>query len=279
MPWNITAFCRFLNLVHDVRMAWDQYFHCRVATTTMYISTTCSTPFILSMTFKRFYSIIRPHKAASFNTINRAKIIIICCIVFSIVFNIPRLFISRTFGRQCIPLGNAFLGNPYYQFYYWIFFIENYALPFVLLLTMNSFIIRTLSKRPILQSPVSESQGHGQGEGHQSKIKSSEKQIYIMLLVVTFGFLILITPAYIFFIYIWLVDYMKSGKSLALYYFLYHFGHKTYNTNYGINFYLYVISGKKFRNDLIQLFQKRKWLNHNFNSSSVISMNTINSSL
>ena len=193
--------------------------------------------------------------------------------------NIPHLFISRSIGRQCIPLGNAFLGNPYYQFYYWIFFIENYALPFVLLLTMNGVIIRTLSRRPILQSPVSESQGHGQGEGHKSKIKSSEKQIYIMLLVVTFGFLILITPAYIFFIYIWLVDYMKSGKSFALYYFLYHFGHKTYNTNYGINFYLYVISDKKFRNDLIQLFQKRKLLNHNFNSSSVISMNTINSSL
>ena len=225
-------------MAHNVRMAWDQVFHCRMANTTMSISTTCSTLFILSMTFERFYSIIRPHKAASFNTVKRARLIICSCILFSVLFNIPHVFMSHSVGRQCIPLGKAFLGNPYFQFYYWIFFIENYALPFVLLLTMNSVIIRTLSNRPLLQNPRSEPQGQSQGEGHQSKIKSSEKQIYIMLLVVTFVFLILITPSYVFLIYIWLVDYMKSAKSFALYYFFYHFGQKTYNTNYGINFYL-----------------------------------------
>ena len=51
---------------------------------TIVISTVQASAFlVVSMTFEHFYSIIRPHKAASFNTVQRAKIIILGIFVFS----------------------------------------------------------------------------------------------------------------------------------------------------------------------------------------------------
>ena len=67
----------------------------------------CSTLSILNMTFGRFYSIIRPHKAASFNTAKRAKITVLCIVVFSIVFNVPHLFTTAVDGHKDVPFGNG----------------------------------------------------------------------------------------------------------------------------------------------------------------------------
>ena len=120
---------------------------------------------------------------------------------------------------------------------------------------MNSVIIHTLRKRCNFIVTKSEGQEQGQHEGHTSKIKSSEKQIYITLLLVTFTFLILMTPTYAVFIYIIFVDYQRSPKALATYQLLANISGQTYFTNSAINFFLYVISGKKFRDDLVKLFQ------------------------
>ena len=40
----------------------------------------------------------------------------------------------------------------------------------------------------------------------------------------------------------------------AGFHLFYHVGEKTFYSNNGINFFLYVISGQKFRSDLIKIF-------------------------
>ena len=128
---------------------------------------------------------------------------------------------------------------------------------------MNSVIIKTIrSKSKFRQShDISKrnpGQGQNQEECHNSKVKRSEMQIFAILLLVTFAFLILTTPTYVLVLYIMFVDYSKSAESFAGFHLFYNVGHKTYYTNYGINFFLYVISGQKFRNDLVKLFVRRK---------------------
>ena len=54
------------------------------------------------MTFDRFYSIMMPHKAASFNTAGRTKIAVVISVVLSILYNSPHMFISS------IKLGSVF---------------------------------------------------------------------------------------------------------------------------------------------------------------------------
>ena len=208
-----------------------------------------STWLILAMTFERFYSIIRPHKAASFNTIRKAKITIVCIFVILTIFNIPHSFLSDVDGLRCVPWGKA--THPIGKFHFYFEMIIAFILPFILLLLMNCVIINTLRNRSNIRT---ESQGQGQIEGQANKAKSAENQITVTLLVVTFSFLLLTTPFYINFIYLTSFGMGSTPRGFAIFYLVYHIGEKSYYTNYAINFFLYVISGQKFRTDLVKLF-------------------------
>ena len=249
------GFARYLNMVHEVSMTEDHSVHCTAATTILFMSSICSTLFILTMTFERFFSIVKPHKAASVNTTKRAKIAVACIIMLSILYNIPHIFITRDQQLQCIQYGKV-MDKTYGQFYYWFTIVINYFLPFVLLLSMNSVIIHTLRTRSHLNLTGYKSQG--QNEGQTSKMKSSETQIYIMLLLVSFAFLLFTTPGYALIFYINFVNFLSSANSYAGYYLFYNVAQKLNYTNHGINFFLYVMSGHKFRNDLVKLFSRNR---------------------
>ena len=109
----------------------------------------CSSLLLVNMTFEHFYSKIRPHKAVSFNMVNRAKITIVCIILFTVLFNIPHLFTTTHEGRQSVPFGT---GMEYIQgqLFYWAYMFFNFVVPFILLLIMNSVVIHTLRKRSSL---------------------------------------------------------------------------------------------------------------------------------
>ena len=203
------------------------------------------------MTFDRFYGIIRPHKAASFNTVKRARITILSIVIISILFNIPYLFTMTNVGRNCIPDQSEI----WKTFYYWLNYVAQFAVPFVSLLSMNSVIIHTLRKRSILMMKPEVTSSQCQGQGQNSKVKTSERQTYAILLLVAFSFFVLITPLYVFLLYSLFVDYTRTPKSYAEFYLFYNVMVKMGYTNYAINFFLYVISGRKFRNEVKELFK------------------------
>ena len=83
-------------------------------------------------------------------------------------------------------------------------------------------------------------------------MKSAENQLTIMLLLVTTLFLILLIPTYIRFIYLTFLERDTPSKYASAM-LIYHVTHKLYHSNSGINFFLYCISGRKFRNDLKEI--------------------------
>ena len=256
---SFAGLVRYLNTIHEVYMPPTQEWYCTVTTAVVRMSSLSSTYLIIFMTFERFYSIIRPHKAASFNTVKRAKITISCIIIFCVIYNIPHLYVTSTDGARCGPFGKA-MKTTVGKFYYFISLFTNIGLPFILLLVMNSIIIREIRQRPRLSESRNKSeishqgQGQSEGQGQKSKSNNSELQILITLLLVTFTFLLLATPVYIFFLYINVVDYEATPRVYAGYILFHSVGQKLYQTNFGINFFLYVISGQKFRTDLKNLF-------------------------
>ena len=126
------------------------------------------------------------------------------------------------------------------EFYYWLSEIFLFIFPFLSLLTMNCVIIytlRTRSKHNILGS-----QGQGQSEDQKIKAKHPEKQIITMLLLITFCILALNIPTRS------LVFYLNFYSANTPYYYaalhlFYQIGEKSFYTNHGINFFLYVMSG------------------------------------
>ena len=127
----------------------NQLWYCTIANTTLFTTTLWSTLLIIVMTFERFYSIIMPHKAASFNTTKRAKITITCIVIFGTVYNIPHVFVSANQGRNCVAHTNESVIG---QVYFWFSFVINFLFPFLSLLTMNGVIIHKIGNRSHLVS-------------------------------------------------------------------------------------------------------------------------------
>ena len=152
-------------------------------------------------------------------------------------------------GNICVPYAKG-MEHLAGKVYYCLNIFIGFGCPFVALLLMNSVIIHTLCKRSSLLLAKTEPQGQ-----NSTELSSSEKQIIIMLLLVTFGFLILMTPSYGMTFYTIFVDFSRSPKLYAGFFLFASIGQKTFYTNFGINFYLYVISGTKFRSDLLKLFK------------------------
>ena len=189
--FSIVAIATHLNTAHGIDMPNGLFWYCSIGVYIALSCTMCSNLFIVSMTFERFYSIIRPHKAASFNTVKRAKISIFSIVIFSLTFRSPHLFTTKIQGRYCILYGKI-LGLVCGKFYYWATLIVNFGIPFVSLLFMNSIIIRTLHRRTqsnLMKSMTSQDEGQGQCQGQcqgkASTIKNTDQQIYTMLLLVT----------------------------------------------------------------------------------------------
>ena len=85
-----------------------------------------------------------------------------------------------------------------------------------------------------------------------------DKQVYVTLLSVTFSFLVLNTPVYTYALIANIAGYNpETPYYIAATFLFLEVAKKMVYTNYGINFFLYVISGPKFRNDLVTLFRSR----------------------
>ena len=230
---------------------------CKFIAFMVFVAMQNSTFLVLVMTLDKFTAIKWPHKAATYSTATRAKMTVIGVVVCVLVYNIPHIFSTKMVGDVC--LGYA-IGGTITKFYSWLSFILNAAVPFLLLIYMNYVIVQKVrSSHKMFRG---NNPGRGQGEGEQAgqstavrrqnKMKNTENQLTIMLLLVTTLFLVLMIPTYIRFVYTSFVTRDTPAKYASLMLF-YHISHKLYNTNNGINFFLYCISGQKFRNDLKEL--------------------------
>ena len=182
--------------------------------------------------------------ASSFNTVKKARITCVLIIIFGIIFNVPHIFLAARRGYDCIPYAQN-MNIIYGKIYYWLSFVVNYSFPFMSLLFMNCFIIHAIRSRKKL-SVTNE---------NDTKFKTSEKQIFIILLLVTFSFLLLTTPTYMLFLFNMIIDFDQSPKSQADFQLFFVSAQKAFYINNGINFFLYILSGTKFRNDFLKLLK------------------------
>ena len=210
---------------------------------------------VLAMTIDKYIAIKWPHRAATYSTPRRAKITVTCIYICVVIYNIPHIFISQLTGDVC--LGYA-IGGFITKVYSWMTFVLNAIVPFVMLLYMNYIIIQTVrGSRKMFREPIEKGQGQiDTNQRRQKSIKNTEAQLSIMLILVTSLFLILMIPTYIRFLYTTFVTRDTPMKYANLMFF-YHLSHKLYHTNNGINFFLYCISGHKFRNDLKEILSCR----------------------
>ena len=215
---------------------------------------------VLAMTIDKYIAIKWPHRAAKYSTPRRAKVITVGLSLCALCYNGPHLFLSRVIGGQCIAYSVDILITKVYS---WFSFVLNAIIPFKLLIHMNYVIVKTVrnSRKMFTENDTTTGTAKNQGmEARQKQMKNAENQLTIMLLLVTTLFLILLCPTYIRFIYLSFVK-MDTPLKYANSMFFFQISFKLYATNGGINFLLYCISGKKFRNDLKERLCSDSFLN------------------
>ncbi len=241
-------------MVHGVQIVSDQSTFCStIINFPIFSVEMCGVCFILAMTFDRFFSILRPHRAAMYNTVRRAKITCVIIIIISFLFNIPHLYVSTAEDTKCTPFGKA-INTVLGQIYYWLSVVVNNLFPFVALLTMNGRIIYAIRKR-VQKQRLNWVQGDNI-DGLQ--IHSTDRQLSMILLSVTFSFLILTTPGYSLFFYVMFTNVRSTPRVYAQFHLFWTVSQKAYFTNNGINFLLYVIPGRRFRSQFLKLFVSAK---------------------
>ena len=199
------------------------------------------------MTLDKYIAIKWPHRAATYSTPRRAKMIAVGLYVFVFIYNFPHFFLSGVIGCQCIGYAVRGLITKVYS---WLSFVLNAVIPFVLLIHMNFVIMKTVKNSRKMFGANDTNTGM---DSRQKVMKNAENQLTIMLLMVTTLFLILLCPTYVRFIYLSFVK-RDTPFEYASSVLLFQITYKFYSSNSGLNFFLYCISGQKFRNDLKEIF-------------------------
>ena len=236
--------CLHYYLVSAVQTHNWYSFECKMSSFVALFALQNGTFLVVAMTLNRYIAIKWPHKAATYSTPRRTKIITVSVSLAVCIYNIPHFFISIVTGNQCI--GDS-IGGLITKVYTWFTFVLNAIIPFTMLIHMNFVIVNAVRKSHVFFKANNETTTKGRDQGMETRrktMKSAEKHLVLMLLLVTILFLILLCPTYFRFIYLVFAKRdtpFKYAQSLLLS----EITAELYSSNSGINFFLYRFSGKK----------------------------------
>lgn len=116
---------------------------------------TASAYLTLTVTLERFVAVCHPLRARSLCTYGRARVYVIAIMVFSVVYNLPKLWeasVKTQWLEQsnitiyCVRPTDFRLNNIYVNVYvHWCYLIFMYAVPFGCLAVLNAAIYRQVS--------------------------------------------------------------------------------------------------------------------------------------
>lgn len=132
------------------------------------------------------------------------------------------------------------------KIWYWMDGVAFSVAPFCALIILNFFIINGIRDSVKKQRDLT---------NLQQKQTKQHNQITVMLVTVSLVFTLLTLPNSVFFISRGYWDYQKSNYQIALHLLIYQLVFVLTDLNHAVNFYLYFLSGKKFRKHFISMLR------------------------
>ncbi|KAK2182675.1 hypothetical protein NP493_341g02056 [Ridgeia piscesae] len=237
---------------------------------------------ILSVTLDRLVAVRFPFKAAAWCRARRAKIVSASVFAVVAVYNIPHLVLNKSDPHLVCKLCN--FDNIVCIMHSLLTIFIAFALPFVLLLAMNTVIIRVVRNAGKYtagiavdhdkETTTTESIEVGELNRPDSKksvapepslrddknqLSAKDRNLIAMLLLVSFMFLLLNAPRSIRIILFFTVHVEPTPQGNAFGVLVFHVTNKLYLLNNACNFFLYCVSGTKFRRDFVKLFRENVW--------------------
>ena len=211
---------------------------------------------IVALTIDRFITVTFPFKAKSICTPIKAKKIVSGVVIFFVLFdgiNWLGLFSHEILTPDTQMYIGRTDGMTAYINYIWHLLdaIMMNLIPSPIIITLNSIIILKLRRMRIQRREMTR---HSQ----QNQNETADKKLYVMLISVSMVYATITIPYYFWTIYTGYLQHWKSidqdeaaRRSLVLFSFIH-----VYCMNHSINFYIYCLTGEKFRSELILLFKE-----------------------
>ncbi|KAH3741913.1 type-1 angiotensin II receptor B-like [Dreissena polymorpha] len=236
---------------------------CKFSVFFTYTSVQYSSCVLVAVTLERLVSIVWPHRVRLGCTTRASGVVLVILLVFILGLNSHIIY---GFGASQLPNYKGPCEPKYNEYmlfwtktWPWIDFAVAFAIPFVLLGGSNAVIIYKMHethKRRRSMSASNQGMGHA---GHDTTM------VTVTLILLTVVFFICLTPVQVFFIYdphrkkILMNDYYCKDmyeffKQVEIHNVLFTIVNLISYINAAFNFFLYILSGSKFRYEVIALF-------------------------
>jgi hypothetical protein len=236
---------------------------CKMYNFTAHVITLMSSWLVVLMAVERLIAVCFPFKNAVLRKQNGALIAI--CVLLGIVLlsqSFRFIIIEHLLYDQKFEIWDCLAGHDFIELYtsldiYFFQWALVFVLPVVLISVCNSMVIYQILKVKKDVNREEEYLTRADNSGARKKTRSTR-----MLLILTFTYMLTLLPVFsltlivdlsIKFsnistarnVYLTLTPYIDVGVAISL-------------LNYAVNFFIYVLSGKRFRFELKRLFRRRR---------------------
>ena len=260
--WMFESFGVTLSAEYHVQRDFSDVFMdalCRVRVWTAFAFSEISAWILVSMTVHRVLGIVWPHRTRQFLTKSNAKKVVLSIVLFLSLGN-AHLF----YGHTLQPAGKGqtascffnFASERYSQFYRSVWVLVDVVvavlLPFLCLLVTNTVLVRRVgqSLREARETLA---------EGRSDQFASRDKKLSSMtltLIITSVAFFLLASPVTVFNLWEMTSGYatVNDVRLLATSELAVSVGVVMLYLNFAINFYLYCLTGARYRAEFVRLF-------------------------
>ena len=232
---------------------------------------------ILGLTSDRLIAVRFPLKAAVWCVAKRAKLI--CGSTFGVVWLLKAPFAVYNHVESCNICAMGTPGSMVSFVYPWVTVCVGLVIPFVLLVSMNVAIAMGIRNRlrhskytPSVSSEncdTTEMRDYETYSCQESQQNSSRNDLMITpmspkdrnaivtLFLVSFTFLVLVTPHFVHIAIYSMTSQATIPSQQVNYKLFFQISRLLYSMNHACNFFLYCLSGAKFRNEVVRLFRPK----------------------
>ncbi|XP_067687695.1 probable G-protein coupled receptor B0563.6 [Haliotis asinina] len=222
----------------------------------MYFSIHYNVFLMCTMTIERYIAIKFPLHAPKWITIKKARVLILVEFIVAFTLDVHSFFTRQivvdpnTGVEKCSTPGET---NTFFvtKIWPWVDGVVYCYGPLTCLLVVNLLIIMEVKRAGRMQRQMTHT---GVQEKTAAETRTRERQVTVMLLSVSFTFLIFVTPMAVIIVverYFWI---QHSAHEQAQYHLVRTICNNMMYTNHALNFVLYCVGGKRFRDQFFVMF-------------------------
>ncbi|XP_064612607.1 delta-type opioid receptor-like [Liolophura sinensis] len=204
---------------------------------------------ILFMTVDRLIAICFPFKVSAVSTKKNVTLAMISLALFQAGVNCHYFFSNQeTFRGGGITCTTKPEFKDFRTKTVWVFFTLSSIIPCGGVLLMNLVMGAIMIHTSRTTAKLTEDE-------KMTGVSRQTRKVTLMLMTVSVAFLVLVTPGPVFYLYLTYWNYRASTEQTALYYLLRETVNAFINADHAINFFLYFLSGTKFRTSFLAIFR------------------------